>query len=80
MYLTTQDHLNVLMKWSSDKTILINGITLDVEKDILDERQRCTNEADRQSLDWKNDKIAVSETAYGSDWSSSVAENDQYIF
>ena len=53
VYLTTQDHLNVPMKWSSDKTILINGITLDVEKDILDERQRCTNEADRQSLDWK---------------------------
>ena len=25
VYLTTQDHLNVLMKWSSDKTILING-------------------------------------------------------
>ena len=80
VYLTTQDHLNVPMKWISDKTILINGITLDVEKDILDERQRCTNEADRQFLDWKNDKIAVSETAYGSDWSSSVAENDQYIF
>ena len=38
VYLTTQDHLNVPMKWISDKTILINGITLDVEKDILDER------------------------------------------
>ena len=25
VYLTTQDHLNVPMKWSSDKTILING-------------------------------------------------------
>lgn len=39
----------------------------------------CKHITKNQSSDWREDKIAVSES-YGSDWSSSVAENERYIF
>lgn len=40
---------------------------------------RCKHITKNQSSDWREDKIAVSES-YGSDWSSFVAENERYIF
>ena len=39
----------------------------------------CRDKIKNQSSDWNEDKIAISES-YGSDWSSSVAENERYIF
>ena len=39
----------------------------------------CRDTIKKQSSDWREDKIAVSES-YGSDWSSTAAENEKYIF
>lgn len=39
----------------------------------------CCKKTESKLSDWRNDKIVVSES-YGSDWSSSIVENERYIF